>query len=60
MAIKRNTGFRFVIPSKNRPDSVSTISSLGLGDNDVTIVVNTRKEAEQYHREYRLVRLCRK
>ena len=52
MAIKRNTGFRFVIPSKNRPDSVSTISSLGLGDNDVTIVVNTRKEAEQYHKNY--------
>lgn len=50
--IRRNLGYHFVIPSKGRSDNVTTIKALGLDDRNVTIVVNTRKEAEEYARFY--------
>jgi hypothetical protein len=53
MAImRRSLGYHFVIPSKGRSSNVSTISELGIDNHDVTIVVNTKKEAEEYTRHY--------
>jgi len=42
--------FKFVILSKGRADSVTTISSLGLKSKDVVIGVNTEEEAGEYRK----------